>query len=128
GQDFMEESGAKDASGNARLQDIGMFLRDEVTDYFRRCKTDLTLKYIDPSYMIRSIPACPQDRIYCMRLGQAAVHAAMAGKTGLIVARWHSTYVHVPVGLATAARRNVDPEGDLWLSVLESTGQPATFR
>ena len=128
GQDLMEASGATDPSGNTRLQDIGMFLRDEITDYFRRCKTDLTLKYIDPSYMIRSVPACPQDRIYCMRLGQAAVHAAMAGKTGLIVARWHSTYVHVPVALATSARRSVDPSGDLWLSVLESTGQPATFR
>jgi 6-phosphofructokinase 1 len=128
GQDMLEKSGATDASGNTRLQDIGVFLKDEVTDYFKRCKTDLTLKYIDPSYMIRSIPACPQDRIYCMRLGQAAVHAAMAGKTGLIVARWHSTYVHVPIDLATSARRSVDPAGDLWLSVLEATGQPATYR
>lgn len=128
GQELLESSGATDASGNTRLQDVGIFMRDQITDYFRRCKTDLTLKYIDPSYMIRSVPACPQDRIYCMRLGQAAVHAAMAGKTGLIVARWHSTYVHVPVGLATSARRSVDPAGDLWLSVLESTGQPAAFR
>jgi 6-phosphofructokinase 1 len=127
GQDFLQSTSATDASGNVKLQDIGHYLRDQTTDYFRRCKTDLTLKYIDPSYMIRSVPACPQDRIYCMRLGQAAVHAAMAGKTGLIVARWHSTYVHVPVGLATSARRSVDPSGDLWLSVLESTGQPAAF-
>ncbi len=128
GQNLMEESSATDASGNTRLQDIGVYLKDEITDYFRRCKTDLTLKYIDPSYMIRSVPACPQDRIYCMRLGQAAVHAAMAGKTALMVARWHSTYVHVPVTVAVSARRKVDPAGDLWLSVLEATGQPATFR
>ncbi len=77
--------------------------------------------------MIRSVPASPQDRIYCMRLGQAAVHAAMAGKTGLVVARWHSTYMHLPVSVATSARRTVDPGGDLWLSVLEATGQPPRF-
>lgn len=128
GQEHLSATDATDASGNQRLQDIGIFLKDEITEYFRRCKTDLTLKYIDPSYMIRSVPACPQDRIYCMRLGQAAVHAAMAGKTGLVVARWHSTYVHVPVGMATSARRTVDPSGDLWLSVLEATGQPPRFR
>lgn len=128
GQELLEGSTETDASGNQRLQDIGIFLRDRITEYFRKCHMDLTLKYIDPSYMIRSVPACPQDRIYCMRLGQAAVHAGMAGKTGLIVARWHSTYVHVPVQLATSARREVDPAGDLWLSVLEATGQPPRFR
>ncbi len=77
--------------------------------------------------MIRSVPASPQDRIYCMRLGQAAVHAAMAGKTGIVVGRWHSTYVHLPISLVTSARKQVDPKGDIWLSVLESTGQPARF-
>jgi 6-phosphofructokinase 1 len=128
GQEHLAASTATDASGNKKLSDIGPFLRDRITEYFRQCKTELTLKYIDPSYMIRSVPASPQDRIYCMRLGQAAVHAGMAGKSGLIVARWHSTYVHVPVAIATSARREVDPSGDLWLSVLESTGQPASFR
>ena len=128
GQEHLDASDATDASGNKRLSDIGPFLRDRITDYFRQCKTELTLKYIDPSYMIRSVPASPQDRIYCMRLGQAAVHAGMAGKTGLIVARWHSSYVHVPIPVATSARREVDPTGDLWLSVLETTGQPAAFR
>jgi len=127
GQDLMEESSATDASGNKRLGDIGVFLKAQIEDYFKRCTTELTLKYIDPSYMIRSVPASSQDRIYCMRLGQAAVHAAMAGKTGLVVARWHSSYVHVPVDVATSARRTVDPGGDLWLSVLESTGQPPRF-
>jgi len=128
GQEHLDASDATDASGNKRLSDIGPFLRDRITDYFRQCKTELTLKYIDPSYMIRSVAASPQDRIYCMRLGQAAVHAGMAGKTGLIVARWHSSYVHVPIPVATSARREVDPTGDLWLSVLETTGQPAAFR
>jgi 6-phosphofructokinase 1 len=128
GQEHLEASNSADPSGNKKLGDIGVFLRDRITDYFRKCKTELTLKYIDPSYMIRSVPASPQDRIYCMRLGQAAVHAGMAGKSGLIVARWHSSYVHVPVAAATSARRIVDTAGDLWLSVLESTGQPPTFR
>jgi len=127
GQDLMEAPGGADASGNKKLGDIGVFLRGRIQDYFRQCKTELTLKYIDPSYMIRSVPASPQDRIYCMRLAQAAVHAAMAGKTGVVVARWHSTYIHLPVALATSARRHVDTEGDLWLSVLESTGQPTRF-
>ncbi|MDD5199661.1 MAG: ATP-dependent 6-phosphofructokinase [Terrimicrobiaceae bacterium] len=128
GQEHLAANEQTDASGNKRLGDIGPFLRDRITGYFRQCKTELTLKYIDPSYMIRSVPASPQDRIYCMRLGQAAVHAGMAGKSGLIVARWHSAYVHVPIAVATSGRRQVDPTGDLWLSVLESTGQPAAFR
>lgn len=126
GQDLVE-TGGTDASGNRRLGDIGIFLKGRIEAYFRQCKTELTLKYIDPSYMIRSVPASAQDRIYCMRLGQAAVHAAMAGKTGVVVARWHSTYVHLPVAVATSARRTVDPGGDIWLSVLESTGQPPRF-
>ncbi len=127
GQEHTGASGETDASGNLRLGNIGHFLRDRLTEHFRKCQTALTLKYIDPSYMIRSVPASPQDRIYCMRLGQAAVHAAMAGKTGLIVARWHSVYVHVPIVVATSARRTVDPGKDIWLSVLESTGQPPRF-
>lgn len=127
GQELLGQTGETDASGNLRLGDIGHFLKDRLTDHFSKCKTALTLKYIDPSYMIRSVPASPQDRIYCMRLGQAAVHAGMAGKTGLIVARWHSVYVHVPIAVATSARRTVDPGKDIWLSVLESTGQPPRY-
>jgi 6-phosphofructokinase 1 len=126
GQDLVPSSGT-DASGNKRLGDIGVFLKKKIEDYFQQCRTELTLKYIDPSYMIRSVPASPQDRTYCMRLGQAAVHAGMAGKTALVVARWHNSYVHLPVGVATSARRTVDPGGDLWLSLLESTGQPPRY-
>ncbi|PTX97363.1 ATP-dependent 6-phosphofructokinase [Verrucomicrobia bacterium LW23] len=127
GQELFQKSGVTDASGNTKLHDIGTFLKGQIEDYFRKCKTELNLKYIDPSYIIRSVAASPQDRIYCMRLGQAAVHAAMAGKTGLVVARWHGAYVHVPMNVVTSRRRTVDPGGDLWLSVLESTGQPARF-
>jgi 6-phosphofructokinase 1 len=126
GQNLVPASGT-DASGNKRLGDVGVFLKKKIEEYFQQCRTELTLKYIDPSYMIRSVPASPQDRTYCMRLGQAAVHAGMAGKTALVVARWHNSYVHLPVGVATSARRTVDPGGDLWLSLLESTGQPARY-
>lgn len=127
GQDLLGQSSERDASGNQKLQDIGVYLKGRITDYFQKCQTELNLKYIDPSYIIRSVPACPQDRIYCMRLAQNAVHAGMAGKTGLVVARWHSAYIHLPIGVATSARRYVDPGKDVWLSVLESTGQPARF-
>lgn len=127
GQEHLEDSGVTDASGNKKLQDIGVYLKDRICDYFKQCQTELNLKYIDPSYIIRSVPASPQDRIYCMRLAQNAVHAGMAGKTGVVVARWHSVYIHLPVGVATSARRHVDPGKDVWLSVLESTGQPARF-
>ena len=127
GQEYVEAALGHDASGNRKLGDIGVYLRDRIGAYFKERQTELNLKYIDPSYMIRSVPAATNDRIYCMRLGQAAVHAAMAGKTGLVVARWHSSYVHVPIAVATSARRMVDPGGDLWLCVLESTGQPPAF-
>lgn len=127
GQHLMAETSGADASGNKKMGDIGIFLKGQIEKYFSDRHTEMTLKYIDPSYMIRSVPASPQDRIYCMRLGQAAVHAAMAGKTGIVVARWHSTYVHLPISLVTSERKQVDPDGDLWLSVLESTGQSARF-
>ncbi|MCX7713634.1 MAG: ATP-dependent 6-phosphofructokinase [Chthoniobacterales bacterium] len=127
GQEYLPESNGYDASGNKKLGDIGIFLRDKIQNYFHECCTDLTLKYIDPSYVLRGIPAGTQDRIYCQRLAQAAVHAAMAGKTGIVVARWHSVYVHVPIAIAVAARRTVDSRRDIWFAVLEATGQPARF-
>lgn len=127
GQEYLPDTGGTDASGNRRLGDIGLHLRSRIEAFFHERETELNLKYIDPSYMIRGVPASANDRIYCLRLGQAAVHAAMAGKTGLVVARWHSTYVHVPIPAVTAARQSVDPTKDLWLAVLESTGQPPLF-
>ena len=77
------------------------------------------------SYTIRSVPASPQDNVYCLRLAQNAVHAGMAGKTGMLIGQWHSTFVHIPFELVTQGRRRVDPAGDLWQAVLECTGQAA---
>ena len=88
---------------------------------------EINLKYIDPSYLIRSVPASPQDNVYCSHLAQHAVHAAMAGKTGMLIGRWHMAFVHLPLDLVTGGRRRVQPEGELWHAVLAATGQPARF-
>ncbi len=126
GQDLIPDAeDSTDASGNKLHADIGQFLKDRITRHFKEKKIELNLKYIDPSYIIRSVPAAPEDRIFCLNLGRHAVHAGMAGKTGMVVARWHQRYVHLPMSLVTRGRRKVDPNGDLWRSVVESTGQPA---
>jgi 6-phosphofructokinase 1 len=125
GQHLMPPSGTKDASGNVLHNDIGLFLRDKIANSFANRRIPASIKYIDPSYIIRSVPANPQDNVYCSQLAQHAVHAAMAGKTGMLVGRWHGTFVHVPLEMVTNGRRKVDPQGELWNSVLESTGQPS---
>ena len=128
GQHLIENcSQETDASGNIRLTDIGMFLKQRITDDFNKAGLELNLKYIDPSYAIRSVPANPYDSVYCIRLAHNAVHAAMSGRTEMIVGRWNARFVHVPMTLAVRQRYQVDPNGDLWMSVLESTGQPPVF-
>jgi 6-phosphofructokinase 1 len=125
GQDlFPDGQRTHDASGNVRLADVGGLLRDRITDRLTANGRTVSLRYVDPGYAIRSVPANPYDSVYCTRLAQAAVHAAMAGRTATVVGRWHGRFVHLPISLATASRNQVDPNGDLWLSVLESTGQP----
>jgi 6-phosphofructokinase 1 len=128
GQDLVpaEEAGV-DASGNKKLHDIGLFLRRRITDHFAAEGLELNLKYIDPSYAIRSVAANPFDSVYCIRLAQNAVHAALAGRTEIVIGRWRGRYVHIPMALAVSRRNQVCPDGDLWLSVLEATGQPLTF-
>jgi 6-phosphofructokinase 1 len=125
GQDLMAEGDTgRDASGNRRLHDVGLFLRQRITDHFAAAGVELNLKYIDPSYAIRSVEANPFDSVYCLRLAQNAVHAALAGRTSMVVGRWRGRYVHIPMALAVSSRNQVAPDGDLWLSVLEATGQP----
>ena len=118
---------ATDKSGNVRLKDAGVFLRERITAHFRARARDVTLKYIDPSYAIRSVPACPSDSVFCWNMARHAVHAAMAGHTEMLIGRWHGRFVHVPMALATRSRRQVDPDGDLWTAVMEATGQPRVF-
>ncbi|MBN1554622.1 MAG: ATP-dependent 6-phosphofructokinase [Phycisphaerae bacterium] len=128
GQDLISGDGlGNDASGNVKYKDIGLFLKQQIKDYLDAEGMKHTIKYIDPSYMIRSVPATPNDSLYCLRLAQAAVHAAMTGRTEMVVGRWREQFVHVPTPLSTCGRKTVDPEGDLWLSVLENTGQPMVF-
>jgi 6-phosphofructokinase 1 len=125
GQDlFTDRPTARDASGNVRLNDIGELVRECITDHTAARGRPISLRYVDPGYAIRSVPANPFDSVYCKRLAQAAVHAAMAGRTATVVGRWHGRFVHLPIALATGSRNQVDPHGDLWLSVLEATGQP----
>lgn len=124
GQEFFQGDGAKDASGNQKLKDIGVFLRDTIKENFSRQGSEINVKYIDPSYIIRSAPANPGDAIYCGTLAEHAVHAAMAGKTDMLVGTWNDRFVHVPIATAVASRKVIDPESPFWLSVLEATGQP----
>ncbi len=128
-QELMEEapSESTDKSGNARLKDVGIFLRDRIVHHFKRSGREATLKYIDPSYTIRSVPASPSDSVYCWNMARNAVHAAMAGNTEMLIGRWHGSFVHVPMPLATQSRKQVNPQDDLWMSVIESTGQPRSF-
>jgi 6-phosphofructokinase 1 len=128
GQDLIESNGQQtDASGNKKLVDVGPWLRDRIVAHFKSINAEINLKYIDPSYAIRSVPANPYDSAYCLRLAHNAVHAAMSGRTEMVVGRWHGRFVHVPMALAIRQRYTVDPNGDLWMSVLEATAQPIKF-
>ena len=124
GQDLMQSSAEKDPSGNIRLGDIGTFLKDQITSHFKKIGMAVSLKYIDPSYTIRSMPANPHDSVFCLLLGYNAVHAGMAGRTNMVVGFWKNEFTHVPIPMATFKRKRIDPAGKLWSNVLSSTGQP----
>ena len=131
GQDLMARSlgdAERDASGNVKHGDIGVFLRDAIAAHFRDARTPISLKYIDPSYSIRSVAATAHDSAFCLLLGHNAVHAGMSGRTDMVVGFWNHQFTHVPIGLATSARKRIDPEGPLWSSVVASTGQPRDMR
>ncbi|MBF0529463.1 MAG: ATP-dependent 6-phosphofructokinase [Deltaproteobacteria bacterium] len=121
---FADDKEAFDASGNRRLGDIGTFICQRIKDYFKGKDFEINLKYMDPSYLIRSQPANASDRVYCLFLGQKAVHAAMAGKTDILIGQWNNQYVHVPIKEAVSSRKKIQLDGILWRSVIESTGQP----
>jgi 6-phosphofructokinase 1 len=128
GQDLMATTGDRDASGNVKHGDIGTFLRDAIRDHFKRTGRDISLKYIAPSYMIRSVPANAHDSAFCLLLGQSAVHAGMSGRTNMVAGFWNHEFTHVPISLAASKRKKIDPEGTLWSNVLASTGQPRDMR
>jgi len=128
GQDLLAKSAERDASGNVKHGDIGIFLRDAIKDHFRKIAVEINLKYIDPSYTIRSVPADAHDSAFCLLLGQNAVHAGMSGRTNMVSGFWNHQFTHVPISLAVSQRKKIDPAGALWSSVLASTGQPADMR
>jgi 6-phosphofructokinase 1 len=128
GQDLVSAAEERDASGNLRHGDIGIFLRDAIKAHFAARGVDLTLKYIDPSYIIRSVPANAHDSAFCLLLGHNAAHAGMAGRTDLVVSTWKGEFTHVPIPLAVRSRKKLDPNGWLWSSVVASTGQPGELR
>jgi 6-phosphofructokinase 1 len=119
-KDIPEE---RDESGNIRLKDIGIFMKNAITDHFKSKDIEINMKYIDPSYIIRSLPANANDSVFCGFLGRNAVHAGMAGKTKVLIGRWNSHFVHVPMEASIRNRKNVHPAGELWSAVLEATGQ-----
>jgi len=124
GQKFFDsEKKELDASGNVKLKDVGIFLKNAIVEHFKKREIEISIKYIDPSYMIRSLPANANDRVFCNFLGRYAVHAGIAGKTGLLIGYWNNFFVHVPIGISAGKRKKVDPNGSLWRSTLEATGQ-----
>ena len=123
GQGLLQDTGEKDASGNVRFNDVGLFLKEQIVQHFKKTGTELNLKYIDPSYTIRSMPASPYDSAFCLMLGHHAVHAAMAGRTNMVVGAWNRQFTHVPIALAVASRKKIEPDGRLWSNVLSCTGQ-----
>jgi 6-phosphofructokinase 1 len=127
GRDLMPASGEKDASGNVKLGDIGLFLRDEIRSFFSREGMAINLRYFDPSYTIRSRPTNARDSAYCLLLGHYAVHAGMTGRTEMVVSFWRNEFTHLPIAAAVSQRKKIDPEGTLWNSVLASTGQPRSL-
>ncbi len=126
GQELVPSEGV-DASGNRKFGDIGLFLKKAISDHFQRLDFPVNVKYIDPSYTIRSAPATPDDSVFCFQLAENAVHAAMSGRTAMLAGLWNGHFVHIPMEKAVEARKKVDPAGLLWQSILDNTGQPATL-
>lgn len=128
GQNLLEATNDTDASGNKKLPDVGRWLQKRIIDFFAEEKMQINLKYINPSYLVRSSKADPLDSFYCSRLGTNAVHAAMAGMTSVMISMLNNHFVYLPIDIAVSKRNKVDPEGSLWRDVIESTQQPLMMK
>ncbi len=111
----------------SRSRDIGLFLREKIEVFFRDEKIPVVMRYIDPGYLIRSSPADAEDAVLCDLFARNAVHAAMAGKTGLVIGYLHDKFIHVPIELLTSRKKYMKPDSSLWNAALSATGQPARF-
>jgi 6-phosphofructokinase 1 len=128
GQELFEDSSIdRDPSGNIKLKDIGLFLRERIETYFREANIPIAMRYFDPSYSIRSSPANAADAVLCDLYARNAVHAAMAGKTGLVIGLLHDSFIHIPIEMLVLEKKHIDPNGTWWNAVLAATGQPARF-
>lgn len=121
---FDQITDQRDASGNRKLADIGQLLRVRISEHLSARNVDFNLKYLDPSYHIRSVPANSYDRYLSDQLGRHAVHAAMAGKTGLVVGHEHNRFIYVPIPTVVSRSKQMEVNGDLWRAVLQVTRQP----
>jgi 6-phosphofructokinase 1 len=126
GQEHLPKSEVRDASGNVKSADIGIFFKD----FFSRELKDLgvSIKYIDPSYIVRASPANAGDSIFCGQLSEEAVHAAMAGKTGMLVGIWCNRFTYVPLTAVITGRKVISPDSAFWRGVIEATGQPPLLK
>lgn len=125
GEELLGKSAEKDAGGNKRLPAIGEYIKAQVEEHFKSHGDEATVKYIDPSYMVRSVPANSADALYCMQLAQNAVHGAMAGLTGFSVGLVNNHLVYLPIPqLVATSPRSMNPNGHTWERILAMTGQP----
>jgi 6-phosphofructokinase 1 len=121
------DNGERDASGNIKLQDIGTYLKEKVVAHFRARNILLNMRLFDPGYQIRACPANTEDAVLCDRFARHAVHAAMAGKTGLVIGFQHDQFIHVPIELLPTVTKRLPLDGELWHATLAATGQPRKF-
>ena len=124
---FKDKEERRDASGNILKNDIGEFLTEKINEHFKKVGKEVNIKYFDPSYMVRSIPAKGTDAIFCFQLAESAVHAGMAGKTDMVVGSMNGMFTHVPIEYAVSERKKIDPNGTLWHAVLGATRQQDYF-
>jgi 6-phosphofructokinase 1 len=129
GQELLGSAGSEhDASGNVKLSDIGVFLNKKIEEWFKARKIPFIMRYFDPSYIVRSSPDTAEDTILCDQFARHAAHAAMAGKTGLVIGLLHDRFIHVPIELLATQQKRLDPDGAAWSAVLAATGQPHRFQ
>jgi 6-phosphofructokinase 1 len=129
GQELLGNTGSeRDASGNVKLIDIGVFLHQKIEEWFKARKAPFVMRYFDPSYFVRSSPDNAEDSILCDQFARHAAHAAMSGRTGLVVGYLHDRFIHVPIELLATQQKRVDPDSTVWSAVLATTGQPHRFQ
>jgi 6-phosphofructokinase 1 len=128
GQGLLGNTGSdRDASGNVRLSDIGLFLSEKIDEWFTLRKIPFVMRYFDPGYIVRSSPVNAEDAVLCDAFARHAAHAAMAGKSGVVIGFLHDRFIHVPIESLTTQQKRLDPDSPAWSAVLSATGQPHRF-